>query len=148
MISQKCRYALRAIFELFKRRNDGPTKNAEIAQAQAIPSRFLEVIMSQLKQGGFVESKRGAEGGYFLARSHNTLTVGQIIRFVEGPMGPVDCIVDNLKENCPLYGDCTFLPMWQKVGKAISDVYDNTTFQHLVEEENRKRAQYVPSYSI
>ena len=148
MISQKCKYALRAVFELFKRRDKGPIKNAEIAEAQAIPPRFLEVILSQLKQGGFVDSKRGADGGYFLLPLHYDLSVGEIIRFVQGPTGPVDCVIDNVRDNCPLYGDCAFLSMWQRVGKAVSDVYDNTTFQDLLDEENRMRDKYVASYSI
>ena len=62
LVSQKCQYALRALFELAKRNGEGPVKIAAIAKAQAIPPRFLEVILSQLKQGSFVESQRGSEG--------------------------------------------------------------------------------------
>ncbi len=149
LLSQKCQYALRAVFELAKRQGQGPTKIAEIARVQAIPVRFLEVILSQLKQGGFVESQRGSEGGYFLIRSRNELTVGEIIQFVEGPVGPVGCVTEAGRESdCPLYGDCPFLPMWEKVRKAVLEVYDNTTLLDLVEEEQRKRGDYVPTYAI
>jgi len=147
LVSQKCQYALRAIFELAKRWGQGPTKIAQIAEAQAIPPRFLEVILSQLKQGGFVTSQRGSEGGYWLLRPPEQLTVGEIIRFVQGPVGPVGCISEN-PAKCPLAGDCAFYSMWERVRKAISDVYDGTTFQDLVDGERRRAGQYVPCYSI
>ena len=148
LLSQKCQYALRGIFELARRNGEGPVKIVEIARVQAIPSRFLEVILSQLKRAGFVESKRGNEGGYFMVRSPQDLTVGEVIRFVQGPIGPVDCMAGNSKDKCRLYGACVFLPMWEKVERAISDVYDNTTFQNLVEQARQKDQQYVPTYSI
>ena len=147
-ISQKCQYALRAVFELAKHYGQGPVKIADIAEVQAIPLRFLEVILSQLRQGGFAGSRRGNEGGYLLVRSPRGLTVGEVIRFVQGPLGPVDCLADDSRDKCPLYGDCVFFPMWQKVREAVSDVYDNTTFQNLVDQEMQKAESYVPSYSI
>ena len=148
LISQKCQYALRAIFELAKQNGQGPVKIAEIAEVQAIPLRFLEVILGQLKQAGFVVSQRGNKGGYILVRSPDELTVGEVMRFMQGPVGPVDCVVGGSKDKCPLYGDCAFLPMWEKARKAISDVYDNTTFQDLVDQEKRKAGKCVLRYSI
>ena len=147
-ISQKCQYGLRAIFELAKRRGQGPIKVAEIAEAQAIPPRFLEVILGQLKQGKFVASRRGAAGGYELIRPPDEVTVGDIIRYIEGPMGPVGCIADADREDCPLYGDCVFLPMWERAHNAVAAIYDATSFSDLVEEEKRKGSRYVPGYSI
>ncbi len=147
-ISQKCQYALRAIFELARHNGKGSVKIIDIARAQAIPPRFLEVILSQLKQAGFVDSRRGRAGGYFLVPAPNELAVGEVIRFVQGPLGPVSCVVGDAKDKCPLYGDCVFLPMWEKVGKAISEIYDSTTFKDLVDEENRKSVKYVPRYAI
>ena len=77
-ISQKCQYALRAVFELAKHYGQGPVKIADIAKAQAIPLRFLEVILSQLRQGGFAGSRRGNEGGYLLVRSPREFATGHI----------------------------------------------------------------------
>lgn len=148
MVSQKCQYALRAIFELAIYYGRGPLKIAEIAKAQAIPPRFLEVILNQLKQAGFVDSQRGNQGGYFLARSPGDLTVGEVMRFVQGPVGPVGCVVTDSQSKCPLYGNCVFLPMWEKARRAILDVYDSTTFQDLVEQGKRLSKSYVPCYSI
>ena len=151
MVSQKCQYALRAVHELARhasRGSDGPVKIGDIAKAQAIPARFLEVILGQLKQGGFVQSRRGANGGYWLARDAGELTVGEIIRFVEGPLGPVICVTDPTEEACPLRGECAFLPMWQEAKDAVSKVYDNTTFTDLLHVEQQQRSRYVPGYSI
>ncbi len=147
-VSQKCQYALRAVFELAKRYDQGPAKISEIADAQAIPIRFLEVILNQLKQGGFTDSRRGKEGGYTLIKPPRDLTVGDIIRFVEGPLGPVECVNAKPMERCPLRGDCVFLPLWERVKEAVSEIYDSTTFQDLVEEERKRSEHYVPQYTI
>ena len=147
-VSQKCQYALRSVFELAKHHGEGSMKIADIATAQAIPTRFLEVILNQLKQGGFVESRRGSAGGYVLTRSPAALTVGEIIRFIEGPLSPVQCVTGNTGDRCPLRGDCAFLSMWERVEGALSGVYDSTTFENLVEEERQKRKEYTLDYSI
>lgn len=148
MLSQKCQYAVRATFELAKRYGQGPVRVWEIAQAQAIPPRFLEVILVQLKQGGFVESRRGNEGGYLLRKEPQRLTVGEVIRFVEGPQSPVSCTAGSQNEPCSLAGGCVFLPMWERARKAAEDVYNGTTFQDLVEEETRMGMPCPPSYAI
>jgi Rrf2 family protein len=150
LISQKCQYALRAIFDLALRYEQGPVRIADIAKAQAIPPRFLEVILSQLKQAGFVASQRGNVGGYYLVRAPQDLTVGDVIRFVQGPIAPVDCVpaVSGGKERCALHGDCVFVTLWDRVQKAMSGVYDTTTFQDLVEQEKERKREYIPSYTI
>src|SRR5918994_5895438 len=83
-ISVKGEYALHAVFDLALQKPGEPVKIADIARRQEIPQKFLELILAGLKQGGFVESRRGAEGGYLLARSANSITVGEVIRFMEG----------------------------------------------------------------
>ena len=148
LVNQKCQYALRAVFELARQNGHGPVKIAEIAEAQAIPPRFLEVILSQLKQAGFVDSRRGSQGGYLLVRSPEQLTVGEVIRFMQGPVGPVGCVTGRQDNECPLHGDCVFLPMWEKVRKAISGVYDNTTLKDLLDQQGGQTDGHVPCYSI
>ncbi len=148
MLSQKCQYALRALFELARRPGDGPVKIADVAEAEAIPVRFLEVILSELKRGGFVESRRGKEGGYLLAREPRRITAGEVIRFVDGPLGPVSCAVPGEGADCPLGPSCVFMPLWRRTRQAISDVLDSTTLQSLVEEDRRAREEYVRMYNI
>ena len=147
-ISQKCQYGLRAIFELAKRQGQGPTTVGQIAEAQAIPPRFLELILGQLRQGGFVESRRGIHGGYLLAVSSEPLSIGEIIRFIDGPLAPVRCIVGDKKRDCPLYGGCAFLSTWKRAEDAVAKVYDETTFEDLMNEERTASDKYVASYCI
>jgi len=147
-ISKRCQYAVRAIFELAYHAGQGPVKIERIAQAQKIPLRFLEVILSQMKRGGFIDSKRGNDGGYQLTRLPRTLSVGEVIRFIQGPLEPVERLRGGSKRDSALLDGNVFLSLWQRAGKALSDVYDKTTFHDLVEEEARMREQYVPSYSI
>jgi Rrf2 family cysteine metabolism transcriptional repressor len=147
-ISQKTQYAVRAVFELAKRQGRGATKISEIAEAQAIPQRFLENILNHLKGGGFVESVRGKEGGYLLVRPANELTVGQVLRFVEGPLSPVECMVDGKKVPCSMYGHCAFRSLWKRAEKALEEVYDGTTFEELVKEEASDCRERGADYSI
>lgn len=135
IITRKNQYALRAIFELAKRRGKGPTKISDIARAQSIPVRFLEVILNQLKKSGLIASKRGYHGGYHLVLPPNEVTVGDIIRFLEKDKGPAQCIACVSKSNCPAVGQCAFSPMWNRIRERIFDVYDQTTIANLMENE-------------
>jgi Rrf2 family protein len=147
-ISQECQYAVRAVFELAKRQGTGAIKISEIAEAQAIPTRFLENILNHLKGGGFVESVRGKDGGYLLARSAEELTVGEVVRFIEGPLSPVDCAAGKKKRMCSMYGRCAFLSLWKRAEQALEAVYDGTTFHELVIQEASEQRKWVLDYSI
>ena len=147
-ISQKCQYGLRAIFHLTKRQGLGPTTAAEIAEAQAIPPRFLELILGQLRQGGFVESRRGVQGGYLLTIAPSALNVGEIIRFIDGPLLPVRCVGGENASDCALRGDCAFIGLWRRARDAVAEVYDQTTFEDLINEERAATEKYVASYCI
>jgi Rrf2 family protein len=141
-VSQKCQYALRAVFELSRRSRQTPVRTSEIAESQAIPPRFLELILGELKQGGFVESRRGARGGYLLLAQPDRVTVGEVIRFVDGPIVPVKCITETERTDCPLHGGCAFVDMWSRARDAVNHVFDNTTFQDLVDEDHSTAANY------
>jgi len=144
-LSNKCKYALRAVFELTLRGSSAPVKIQQIAEAQAIPPRFLEVILSELKQGGFVESRRGKEGGYILAIPAYDLSVGEVISFILGSGGN-DSLAEQNKPN--LVGSYAFSRLWHNVSDAISNIYNNITFADLVEQEQAMRKKYVPNYVI
>jgi len=149
-VSQKCQYALRAVFELAKHSSSAPLKMAQIAKRQAIPLRFLEIILNELKRGGFIRAVRGKDGGCVLARAPQDLTVGEIMRYIEGPLAPVGCISEGSGDYCPLYGNCVFLPLWERAEKALAEVYDGTTFQDLIDQEFDmiKRHASCPDYVI
>ena len=142
ILSQKCRYALRAIFELAWRNSPEPVKIGAIAEVQDIPARFLEVIFSQLRQAGIVESRRGSEGGYVLARTSKEITVGEIIR--------VFYAVSKKSRMSPFYlrGDYAFTKLDENITIAVSSIYDNMTFTDLVDEEMNKKEDYVSNYTI
>ncbi|MBL0713297.1 MAG: Rrf2 family transcriptional regulator [Desulfosarcina sp.] len=140
LITQKHKYALRAIFELAKRLHDGPTKLSVIAEVQAIPLRFLEVIMAQIKRSGLIASKRGYHGGYSLLKPPQQITVGDIFRFLDARGRHDRCDACIAKEGCPLYDNCAFMPMWDRVCKAVYDVYDQTTIQDLLNNEKMPAA--------
>jgi Rrf2 family transcriptional regulator, cysteine metabolism repressor len=148
MVSQKCQYAIRAVFELAKRYGEGPVKISEIAEAQAIPLRFLEIILNQLKRADFVQSRRGATGGYVLAKQPKDMKVGEIVRFVEGPLVPVACMTDKPSATCSLDGDCAFIEMWRRVAAAVSEVYDSISFQDLAHNSAVKKQHCQLTYFI
>jgi Rrf2 family protein len=130
-------YALRAVFELAKHRADGPVKISAIAGAQAIPVRFLEVILSRLKRSGLIDSKRGFTGGYFLTRPPGEITVGDIMRFFRREARPGGCAACLSNARCPFTRGCAFSQMWNRVDRAIFAVYNETTIQDLVECDRR-----------
>jgi Rrf2 family transcriptional regulator, cysteine metabolism repressor len=134
-ISQKCQYTLRALYELAKHYSAAPINAAEIAEAQAIPPRFLELILQGLKDSWQVESRRGNNGGYVLAVSPESITVGDVIRMVDGSLAPVQCMLGREQKHCRLKGQCTFMEVWQKAQAALEEVYDSTTLQDLINNE-------------
>src|SRR5579883_2448784 len=134
-ISVKSEYALLAIFDLAMQPPGEPVKIADVARRQKIPQKFLELILASLKQGGFVESRRGAEGGYLLARAPEAITVGDVLRFVEGPLQGKG---RNRKKT-----DTPFTAMWNDVDRAVSEIVDHTTFANLLERWAERQNRFV-----
>ena len=136
-ISVKGEYALLALFDLACQPRGEPIKIATIARRQRIPQKFLELILAQLKQGGFVESRRGAEGGYLLAKASEEITVGDVLLHVEGSKG-----TKGRRQDSP------FLEMWQHVEQSISSILYQTNFANLVRRWQEQQAKYVPNWTI
>jgi Rrf2 family protein len=132
---KKNQYALRAIFELARQTHRKPVKISDIAAAQSIPIRFLEVILNQLKASGIVNSKRGFYGGYFLAKPADQVSVGDVLRFLSRELPATDCVACISTASCPFGGQCAFSSMWIQVKQAAYKIYDATTFQDLIEWE-------------
>jgi Rrf2 family transcriptional regulator, cysteine metabolism repressor len=139
-ISVKGEYALQAIFDLASQRPGEPVKIADIARRQKIPQKFLELILAGLKQAGFVESRRGAEGGYLLARAPDSLSVGEVLRSVEGPA--------HSKGRTRKKVETPFSDMWQQVDNAVSEVIDKTTFADLLRGWSEKQNKFVLNWEI
>jgi Rrf2 family protein len=146
-VSQKCQYALRALFELALRYPaDTVMTVTDISLAQSIPPRFLEQILSKLRAGGYVESRRGNQGGYVMTVSPSSISVGEIIRFVEGADESVDCLKKPESNHCPFNNTCVFRDLWQRAKSSVSDVFDATTFQDLVDKH--RQSENHSDYSI
>ena len=139
LVTKKNQYALRAVFELAKHQGKGPIKISHIAEVQAIPERFLEVILGQLKKSGFVRSKRGYHGGYLLVVPPHELSVGDLMRFLQRNEKSEVCVAPVPEIKCPFQGDCAFFPLWRQVRNAIYDVYDRTTIQDLLDNDTNGR---------
>ena len=126
-------YALRAVLELAKHSGLGPIKISYIAHAQDIPVRFLEVILNRLKRSGLVDARRGASGGYFLTRPPGRITVADIMGFMQGPVEEARCAACRAKTRCPHGHRCAFSAMWNRVDRAVLQVYTETTIQNLLD---------------
>ncbi len=149
-ISNKCYYALRALFELARCHCvQRPVKIGSIATAQSIPKRFLEVILNELRQGGFVESHRGVNGGYVLAREPEAISVGEIICFVDGNLAPTDGVCANDgKKSGALNGNSPYYDFWGMVGRRMDEIYHGTSLRNILEDWERRNAGRNLSYDI
>jgi Rrf2 family protein len=138
-LSLKCQYGLRAMFELARRWGDGLVRIPEIAQAQAIPERFLENILNQLRQGGFVDSRRGKGGGFMLTRAPGRITLAEIIEFVDGQIYSIDCEGSRPLHPCRFKGDCVFLSVWREARSALMQVYAGKSLQDLLDAQQSSK---------
>lgn len=134
-VTRESQYAVRAVYELARRHAGGTlVKMASIAEAQAIPERFLEVILAKLRRRGLIESKRGKMGGHRLACGPADVTVGQVLRVFDEDMVPVDCLAGKNHQSCQLQDNCPYAGMWRRAGRAVAQVYDKTTFADLLRQ--------------
>lgn len=144
-LSQKCTYALRALFELALHADGEPRKIADIAEAQAIPPPFLQGIMRELRTAGLTESKRGKEGGYRLARPAEAISMGDVIRAIDGDMALVECASGAPDESCRMRRACPFIPVYREAMGAVNQVFDKATLAMLVERYSRQERTQQPA---
>jgi Rrf2 family protein len=111
-----------------------------------IPPRFLEVILSQLRRGGFVESRRGSDGGYLLARSPSALTVGEVVRFLQGPFESVE--PTDRRVSVPDSETYAFGPLWDRLRDSVVEILEETTFSELIENEAQGGRGLALDYAI
>jgi Rrf2 family cysteine metabolism transcriptional repressor len=134
--SAKAEYGIWALLELALNEGRGPLQVRTISKRHQIPLRFLEQVMSVLKNGGFVESIRGAQGGYLLARSPKEITLAEIVQAIEGSLAPMICISDGDDKQCLQPTEpagCVLKEVWSEVRNAILTVLNRQTLQELSE---------------
>ena len=144
-ISTKGRYAVRVMLDLALNNTGECIKVKDIASRQGISEKYLEQIIAVLNRAGYVNSVRGAQGGYRIAKDPSEYTVGMILRLTEGSMAPVACLVEGTPE-CDRCDTCETLEVWKDLYAAINNVIDNVTIADLV-EKSRQRAENL-DYSI
>lgn len=136
--STRARYGLRAMVDLAQHYPENePTPLAQVAERQGISEGYLEQLMTFLRKGGLVRSVRGSQGGYFLTRHPSRITAGEIVRCLEGPLSPTDCVNEDEPEVCARAENCVTKVLWKKIKKAIDSVLDATTLEDLSREAGR-----------
>ncbi len=135
-LSTKGKYGLKAIFELSLHVNEGPVPLNVIASRQKIPEQYLEQIFSKLKKSQLITSVRGAQGGYFLNKDPKSITVGDVLTILEGPVALSKCIIDE--GCCENANDCSTKLVWEKLKKGIEDVLNSITLQDMIDDYNKK----------
>lgn len=131
MISTRGRYALRVLVDLARNSSSGFVSMREVARRQGISPKYLEQILPALKKAGFVQSAPGRSGGYRLARSPESCTVGEILSLAEGPLCPVACMEPDA-HSCPRAANCPTLPMWQAYWDMTRAFFAGITLEDLV----------------
>ncbi len=147
-ISTKGDYATRAIQELSMHYNRGPLRIEQIAERQDIPVRYLEQLLLILKRAGYLESKRGVKGGYMLAKPPYQITLGEIIRLMEGPPAPIFCVDHSSNEKCPVERACGFQSIWVEIRDTVAHILDNVTFDEICRRSQLKIEPRSVSYHI
>ena len=148
-LSKKGEYALRSLINLgiaaeVKR---SLVQVTELAEFEQLPVKFLEQIMHVLKEAGFVESQRGKFGGYRLAKKAREITIGQVVRIVDGPLAPIGCVSQSAYEpcTCPDEAHCGLRMLMLDVRNAIAGILDRYTLADVVEITLRKmRRDQIP----
>jgi Rrf2 family protein len=140
-ISTKGRYALRLMLDLAMQAGDEYIPLKQVSERQEVSVKYLEQIINILVKAGYVKGVRGSKGGYKLAGSPESYTVGMILRLTEGSLMPVACLDDENNE-CPRHNECMTLPLWKKLNDAINSVVDNVTLADLINDYNN-RQDYV-----
>lgn len=141
-LTTKGRYGLRAVIDLAVYAKDEPVSLAAVAERQNISISYLEQLIAKLKKAEIVQSTRGAQGGYTLAKAPEEISVGEILRALEGNLNPVDCVEASGDAACAASDFCVTKYVWKRISDSINDTVDAIFLSELIEESDRvkKRA--------
>lgn len=145
-LSTKGRYGLKAMFDLALHYGDGPISLKSIAERQLISDHYLEQLIACLRKAGLVKSVRGAQGGYMLADNPSKITVGDIIRVLEGPLSPSDCVSEDEPSSCDRADCCVTRTVWEKIRLSISEVIDSITLQNMLDDYEKINSNKKDNY--
>ncbi|MBP3593217.1 MAG: RrF2 family transcriptional regulator [Lachnospiraceae bacterium] len=141
-LTTKGRYGLRAVIDLAMYAKNEPVSLSDVAERQNISISYLEQLVAKLKKAGIVQSTRGAQGGYALAKAPEEISVGEILRALEGSLSPVDCsAVDGEGETeCSASNFCVTKYVWKRINDSINDTVNNMFLSELLEESNNVKS--------
>lgn len=141
MLTNKAKYALRALGRLAEDYGHGPMLISDIAQKEGIPKKFLELILLELKNQGILQSKKGKGGGYYLVRQPGSVSIGSVVRLIDGPLAPVPCVSETAYARCEECIDeatCGVRRIMKEVRDSIAGVLDQSTLADMTEKKKRK----------
>lgn len=136
-LSTRGRYGLKAMYQLALYSGERPTPLKQIAENQGLSESYLEQLVSVLRKEGLIKSVRGAQGGYMLSNKPSKITVGQILRCLEGDMAPSDCVMETDGFQCSREDQCVTKLVWIKIKDSVDEVIDSITLQDMVDDENK-----------
>lgn len=140
-LSTKGRYGLRAIVDLAVNQQQGAVSISSIAARQSLSENYLEQLMSKLKKAGLICSVRGAQGGYVLAKEPEKISVGDILRALEGDLTPVACAaINGVEGNCSSEHTCVTKYVWQQINESINQTVDHIFLDKLITESREIQA--------
>lgn len=131
-ITAKGEYGVRAMATLALEYRAGPVPLREIARREGISHQFLEQIFLPLRRAGLITSVRGAKGGYTLAKAPEEIKIGDIVRILEGPIAPVECVAEGNEESCKRSSACLTRGIWKRLRDAVSTVLDDITLADVI----------------
>jgi len=147
--STKGRYGVKAIFDLaLNSANDNTVTLKSIAERQGISEPYLEQLMATLRKSGIIKSVRGAQGGYKLSLHASEITVGDVIRSLEGSMAPAECVDETTTTNCSEAYCCVTRLVWQKIKESVDSAVDAITFQDMIDQYNDLAGKSLDMYYI
>ena len=152
-LSKKSKYGLRALLPLVKHYNQGPVLISVLAKQQRIPKKFLELILLEMRNKGILGSKKGKGGGYFMAKPPTSISVGEVIRALDGPLAPVPCVSQMAYRTCEECLDeatCGIRAVMQHARDAVAKVLDEENLADVLRREEllAQKRENVPVYAI
>ena len=136
-LSTRGHYGLKAMFDLAENFGADPIPLKSVADRQNISDSYLEQLIAVLRKAGLVKSVRGAQGGYMLARNPGDITVGEIIRVMEGPIAPVECVSEVEPTECDRFDNCITRTVWARVRDSIAQVLDSISLEDMCRDARK-----------
>lgn len=152
-LSKRGEYAIRALIEFGLRYRQAPDellRISTVAQQTKIPEKFLEQILLGLRNGGILKSKRGVDGGYSMNRSPEEITLGEVIRLMDGPLAPIPCVSKTAYEpcTCPDEETCGLRLAMQKVRNSLAELLDNYKLQTVIDEVVASKNRHLKAWQF